>query len=88
VIDAATADGGMADLSTIQAMWLFLQAVIILLLGIGVKQLTKINGSVGKLNTWAELHQKQDDERHDIEVQDRRDLWSKFNNLKGEGGGQ
>lgn len=70
---------GMGELTT--TIFLFLQTVILLLLGIGIKTLMGINGKVSKLDSWTEAHQKQDDERHDIESLDRRDLWSKVNKM-------
>ncbi len=63
----------MSDISAVETIFVFLQAVILLLLGIGIKrlgamtvQMMKINGKVGKLDTWTEQHEKTDDERFEI----------------------
>ena len=46
-----------------------------------LKVVIAINGSVGKLNTWREEHEKADRlTREDAKV-DRRDIWSAINKL-------
>ncbi len=64
------------------AVFFFLQSVIILLLGINIRTTNATNKEITRLTTWATEHEKQDDERHENEREDRRDLWSQVNQLK------
>lgn len=68
------------------SVFLFLQSVIILLLGINIKTTNAMNIKVTTLITWSEQHEKSDDERHNNEREDRRDLWGTVNDLKNKAG--
>ncbi|MDP2815296.1 MAG: hypothetical protein Q8O19_01290 [Rectinemataceae bacterium] len=46
------------DLNTI------ISGIILVLVTIGIKGIFKINGRIVKIETWVELHEKSDDERH------------------------
>ena len=37
------------------------------------------NGQIVKLNTWTQMHEKQDDDRHKETLQTHNDLWEKLN---------
>jgi hypothetical protein len=70
---------------------ILVQGVIVVLLTFNLRtgketnrEVGKINGGLGKLTVWAEQHEKKDDERYEIEREDRRDLWDKLNKI-GEG---
>jgi uncharacterized protein YlxW (UPF0749 family) len=64
------------------SVFLFLQSVIVVLLGINIKTTNAMNIKVTTLITWSEQHEKSDDERHNNEREDRRDLWGTVNDLK------
>lgn len=66
------------------AAYFLLQGVVILLLGINIRSTNTMSRDVTELTTWAKQHEKQDDERHKNEREDRRDLWSNMNELKDE----
>lgn len=75
------------------ALFVF-QGLIVVLLTFNLRtgrdtnnQVWKINGELGKLNVWAIEHEKKDNERHEIEREDRADLWDKVNELKTKVGG-
>jgi hypothetical protein len=70
------------------------QGVIVVLLTFNLRtgketnrEVGKINGSLGKLQTWSEEHEKKDDERYETQREGHRDLWSAFNNFKNRTGG-
>ncbi len=64
------------------AIYFLLQAIIILLLGINIRNQNAMGRDIIKMTTWAEGHAKQDDERHDNEREAHRDLWSAVNTIK------
>ncbi len=73
----------------IAALFVLLQSVIILMLGINIRtnnansrEIVGINGNLGELKVWCDQHEKQDNERHDNEREARRDLWSNLNEIK------
>lgn len=41
------------------------------------------NGQIVKLNTWTQMHEKQDDERHKEVLAVHDDIWSKMERRKG-----
>ena len=43
------------------------------------KDVKTTNGQIIKLNTWTEMHEKQDEEWHREEIKGRDDLWEKLN---------
>ena len=69
------------------SVFFFLQSVIILLLGINIRTTNAMNIKITQLLTWSEQHEKQDDERHENERENRRDLWNSVNELKQKVGG-
>tara|TARA_Y100000310_G_C20702209_1_gene830952 strand:- start:541 stop:780 length:240 start_codon:yes stop_codon:yes gene_type:complete len=67
-----------------------LQTVIILLLAGGIKgifamneKLNKMNGSIGKLWTWKEEHEKLDITQHDTLDKNVTSIWDQINTLIG-----
>ena len=44
------------------------------------KDVKTTNGQIVKLNTWTEMHEKIDDERHKETTAVHADLWEKLNN--------
>ncbi len=64
------------------SVFFFLQSLIILLLGVNIRATNAMNTKVTGLITWTKQHEKQDDERHENERENRRDLWSNLNELK------
>ena len=43
------------------------------------KDVKTTNGQIIKLNTWTEMHEKQDDDRHKETIATHSDLWEKLN---------
>lgn len=46
------------------------------------KMIFSINGSVGRMQTWREAHEKQDDERHEHIEKQQASLWKKIDDLQ------
>ena len=64
------------------ALFLSIQAIIILLIGINIRTTNLTHNEIGKLGVWSQQHEKQDDERHGIERENRGEMWSEINKLK------
>ena len=45
-------------------------------------QLWSFRSFVSESTMWMKAHEKQDDERHKIELVDRKDLWSAVNEMR------
>lgn len=45
-------------------------------------ELFRLNGTVGKLKMWSEMHETEDNRRHEEAKEAVRELWSKLNQLQ------
>jgi hypothetical protein len=79
-----------SDNAFLAAVFLFLQSIILLLLGIALKKMSdvlegqaKTDKKVGEIQVWAEQHEKKDDERIALLREGMRDMWSAINNVRG-----
>ena len=53
-----------------------------LALNLVTTHLSVLNGRVGRLETWQEMHEHHDDERHKLLEQSTRDIWQSVNGLR------